>query len=509
LAQRSLTRREQLWVLLLVVTTTTLIARWDTLPWDKVFPHERFPVRYEVRDVETNQLIPCKLTFIGVKDTASPGFGAPIPGCDGSTAICSRNRIMSVTGSGTVAVPSGTYDVYVSHGIETNRVIVRNVQVNDKLGADVIVVLRRDIDMSDWISLDTHIHGARSWDSVVTPHERLFQAVSDDLRVLVATDHNVLTDQTPAIRASKLDPYISSLVGEEITPPKKLIGHFNAFPLPVDENRKDLGAVIPDGLTPEQIFAEVRRKSPDAFIVVNHPRAPDTFSYFTWGGFDPLTGKASNPNFSFGFDGVEVLNGALGESTEELDQAVRDWLSLINHGHLVAALGASDSHQLFHNVAGYPRTYVQVKDEPTNRVNAERIVARLKGMHAFVSTGPIIRVKVGSGGIGDLVTAAQGKVKVELQVEAANWISVRNVNVLVNGVGLRSWRVPSSDETVRLKRSFELDFPKDGSIVIEADSNGLLAPIVGGDEYQIHPYAITNPIFIDADGDGKWTPPEQ
>jgi hypothetical protein len=62
---------------------------------------------------------------------------------------------------------------------------------------------------------------------------------------------------------------------------------------------------------------------------------------------------------------------------------------------------------------------------------------------------------------------------------------------------------------VRLKRSFELDFPKDGSIVIEADSNGLLAPIVGGDEYQIHPYAITNPIFIDADGDGKWTPPEQ
>src|SRR5205085_3374949 len=79
---------------------------------------------FDVRDASTGQPIPCKLTFVGVKGTPRPAFTHnDIGRIEGDGTIAAYDRVMSALGAGTVGVPHGTYDVYVSRGIELDIAI--------------------------------------------------------------------------------------------------------------------------------------------------------------------------------------------------------------------------------------------------------------------------------------------------------------------------------------------------------------------------------------------------
>jgi len=461
------------------------------------------PLAYDVRDAKTGQPIPCKLTFIGVEGTRDPAFTrVDIARQEGDGAVAAFNRVMAISGVGVARVPLGTYDVTVSRGPEWDTVTARRFKVTAR-GATLTVTLDHVVDTNGWLSADFHVHGARSSDSRVPMHDRIFEFVADDVQMIVATDHNVISDYDPYIRELNAGRYITSAIGDELT--TNGWGHFGAFPLPRDVDRAGEGAVLVHGRVPEDFFKDVRREAPGAIINVHHPRIDAEIGYFDIGQFDARNDRASRPGFSWDFDALEVMNGYQDPVRRSVDRVVDDWFALLNHDHLVTATGNSDTHHLTFNIGGYPRNYVKVRDNNPARAEPKEIADAVRFHHVFFTTGPFVRLLVNGGTIGDLVPARGGKAHAEVTVQAAPWVAVSRVTLYLNGQEIQRWAVPPGTDATRFRGEMDLTTLHDGYVVVRVDGDKPLSPVVGdGKTFTAYPFALTNPVFLDVDGDGKY-----
>jgi len=460
---------------------------------------------FDVREAPSGEPIPCKLTLVGVEGTPNPQFtrvdiGRP----EGETAIAAFNRIMTLSGVGAAHVPVGTYDVTVSRGPEWD-VQTRRVKIGVK-SVSIAVRLTHVVPTPEWLSGDFHVHAARSPDSRVPMQDRIYEFVADDVQLIVSTDHNVVSDYDPFIRELGAGRFITSAIGDELT--TGAWGHFGAFPLPAELERAGQGAVLVHGRRPDDFFRDVRKNAPDAVIDVHHPRLDAEIGYFDIGGFDARSDKAGRPGFSFDFDALEVMNGYQDPVRRSVDRVVDDWFSLLNHEHLVTATGNSDTHHLTFNIGGYPRNYLHIVNDHPEAVTPKQIAQAIKGHHAFFTTGPIVTLTVNGGIIGNLVPARGGKALAEITVRAAPWISVERVILYLNGREVKRWPVtsaPGARPVERLHQTFELQTPGDGYVVVRVDGDEPLTPVVGdGKTFTAYPFALTNPVFLDVDGDGKY-----
>jgi len=460
---------------------------------------------WDVRDADTGAPIPCKLTFVGVEGTRHPEFthndiGKP----EGDLAIAAYERVFSAAGEGSVRVPPGTYDIYVSRGPEWDVAVVRKLKLTPE-GAELTAKLRHVIDTRGWFSADFHVHAAPSPDSIVPLSHRVIEFIADGVDMLVSADHNVVTDYGPTIKAMGVGDLIGTVMGEEITTASW--GHFGAFPLPQNLAQAGQGAVLAHGRTPKDIFNEVRTHAPGAVIDVHHPRIDPGVGYFIIGEFDPHTDHAGKKGFSFDFDAIEVLNGYQDPSRRSVDRMIDDYLGLLNHGHLATATGNSDTHHLTYNMGGYPRNYLRVPDDRIGHVTPQDVAQAIKAHHAFFTTGPFLRLRAGQGDIGDLVPAPGGRAKLDIEVDAAPWVSVHRVILYVNGKEAQRWSVPPSQDVVRFRVTDDLTLPADGYALVRVDGDKLLAPVVGDNKiFGVYPLALSNPIFFDVNGNGRYDP---
>jgi hypothetical protein len=284
-------------------------------------------------------------------------------------------------------------------------------------------------------------------------------------------------------------------------------GHFGAFPLSQDRARAGQGAVLVHGHNAKEIFANVREHAPEALIDVHHPRLDPEVGYFILGEFDPHSDRAGRRGFSFDFDAIEVLNGYQDPARKSVDRMIDDWLGLLNHGHLATATGNSDTHHLTYNMGGYPRNYVRVRDDRPDHVTPQEVATSVKNHHAFFTTGPFVRVRSGQGDIGDLVSAPGGKASLDIEVDAAPWISVNRVILYVSGKEAKRWPVPESQDIRRFRVNYEIALTADGYAVIRVDGDKIMAPVVGDNRiFGVYPLALTNPIFFDVNGNGRYDP---
>ena len=94
-------------------------------------------------------------------------------------------------------------------------------------------------------------------------------------------------------------------------------------------------------------------------------------------------------------------------------------------------------------------------------------------------------------------------------VEAPTWIGVDRIDLLENGVVIDSFepadpnRGDGARPAVRFDGTFSASPVTDAWYAIEVFGSGGLSPVELDDE----PYALTNAIEVDADGDGVWSPP--
>ena len=457
---------------------------------------------FDVRDTKTAEPIPCKLTLVGVEGTADPEFTRNDIGREEAGAVSAYNRIMSLTGIGAAHVPFGSYDITVSHGPEWEIQTLRRVRVGVQ-GAHVAGHLGHVVETPRWLSADFHVHAARSPDSHVPMQDRIYEFVADDVQMIVSTDHNVVSDYDPYIRALDAGRFITSAVGDELTTGSW--GHFGAFPLPRDLERPGQGAVLVHGRRPDDFFKDVRSNAPDAIIDVHHPRIDAEIGYFDLGKFDARSDRAERPGFAWDFDAVEVMNGYQDPVRRSVDRVIDDWFSLLDHGHLVTATGNSDTHHLTFNIGGYPRNYVRVLDDRPQWVDARAVARAVKGHHSFFTTGPFVRFAVAGGDIGDLVLARGGKARADIEVQSAPWVSVDRVTLYLNGREAKRWSVPPSTAVVRFHETLEVTATQDSYLVVRVDGEKSLSPVVGdGKTFTAYPFALTNPIFLDVDGDGQY-----
>ena len=457
---------------------------------------------FDVRDAATGEPIPCKLTLVGVDGSPDPAFTKVDIGREESGALLAFNRIMSLKGVGAVHVPFGTYDVTVSRGPEWEIATSRRVRIGLQ-GTTIAARLKHVVETPGWISADFHVHAARSPDSRVPMQDRIYEFVADDVQMIVSTDHNVVSDYDPYIRELDAGRYITSAVGDELT--TGAWGHFGAFPLPHDLERAGQGAVLVHGRKPIDFFNDVRVNAPGAIIDVHHPRIDSEIGYFDIAHFDARGDRADKAGFSWDFDAVEVMNGYQDPVRRSVDRVVDDWFSLLNHEHLVTATGNSDTHHLTFNIGGYPRNYVKVQDDHPHAVDGAQVARALKGHHAFFTTAPFVSLVVNSGSIGDLVPARGGKVHAEVTVQAAPWVSVDRVTLYLNGLEAKRWTVAPGTDAVRFHEAVDLTAAKDGYVVVRVDGEKSLAPVVGDRKtFTAYPFALTNPVFLDVDGDGRY-----
>jgi hypothetical protein len=102
---------------------------------------------YEVRDADSDALIPCKLTLVGVDGTLDPRFTRnDIGRQEGEGTVVAYDRILSIGGVGVVHVPTGVYDVYVSRGPEWDLAIQRKVRIAAGRSTVVRARLRHVVD---------------------------------------------------------------------------------------------------------------------------------------------------------------------------------------------------------------------------------------------------------------------------------------------------------------------------------------------------------------------------
>lgn len=445
--------------------------------------------------------LPGRLTFRGVGATRTPAFTTTDIGREEIGCVTAFDRAFVLRGECELHIEPGMYDVFASHGPEWDS--ARQFVVVAPGDSEVSVKLHHVIETPGWITGDFHVHAAASLDSRVPMRDRVHQFVADDVDLIVSTDHNVIADYAPVITELGVSDLLASATGDEIT--TATWGHFGAFPLAPIASEVGNGAPVTGSRTPAEIFKDLRRSSPAALIDVHHPRLEKgDVGYFHLAGVDSSKHVANREGFSLDFDAVEVLNGYQDPDHATIHKVVEDWIALLDSGKRVAATGNSDTHHLKFNLGGYPRNYVALADKV---IDPAKVAAAVKAGHSYFTTGPIIDATIGFAGFGDTISV-KGTVQLAVRVRAAPWISANRLTILGPGGAVLASRVLSATtNVVRFDGTIPLEISRDGYVIVHVDGDVSMAPNVGDTgTFQVLPFALTNPIWIDADADGKITP---
>jgi hypothetical protein len=468
-------------------------------------------VRLTITD-RKGRAVPGKVSFIGLAPTKSPCFFEDSPVVTGRSYESAKNTVYPAKGGLEATLPAGTYLATSSRGPE----FTLETKVVELLGGEkreLAFTIERVVDTRGLVSVDTHMHTQFSDGSVGIP-ERLRSAAAEGLDVAISADHNYITDYRAELARTGLDGDLAVINGYEVTARTGSL-HFNSFPAAARRGETNNGSISVEDETPAKLFALARAKNPGSLVQVNHPRS-EGLGYFIHYHLDPDKAASADAPFDLDFDVMEVMNGA---KTEESNRkTTEDLFRLLNRGYPVRAVGTSDAHGIDGGETGYSRTYVLYDGPKAQRLNEGAIIEAIRKGRSFVSNGPIVSVS-GRGGatFGDTVKAKKGRVDMDVTVTGAPWLDVREVRLIVNGE--RQPPLPMKDAgkgselgTIKFRGRATVEFARDGWVAVEVTGGQPLYPLIqqrsgsGKPDDAALPYALTNPILVDADGDGRSAP---
>ncbi len=461
-----------------------------------------------VTEAPDNQPIPCRITIAD----ASGALAALIPLSGTNTnslAMTTRPGVIYTRdGNARLGLMPRDYTIYASRGMEYS-VATQQVTIAHGATQTVNLAIRREVNTKGWVAADTHIHTrAFSGHGDATLDERMLTIAGEGIELAVATDHNHHADYSEAAIRTKLQQHFTSVIGNEVTTKN---GHFNAFPITNQSN------TVADFKSTDwnELIKGIRATPGVQVITLNHPR--DLHSGFIPLGptnFNPVTGQHLRLTNEV-FDALEVITS--GAMQSDIYLLYRDWFALLNRGHRVMAVGSSDTHDVSRFILGQGRTYLATGDGQVDKIDVGEACRSLKAGKASVSLGLFADMDVAQKfHLGDLATDLTDEFIVTVHADAPSWTWVQKVELYANGVKIRE--TDYVQPRVRLRRSsgFVLNRPfHDVYLVGIATGPGITAPFAETPK----PYqpsskiftpkvlASTNPIWIDGDGDGKYTSP--
>jgi hypothetical protein len=450
--------------------------------------------------------MPCKVTFERTDGGGAPDFGPA------HVAGPARNQATASDGVVDVELAWGSYRVTASRGPEYAL-----ARAEVKLAPGERTELRlsplRVVDTSGYVACDFHQHTMLGADAPVTTRDRVIANAAEGVEVAVASEHNVVADLEPVVRALHLERELVSIPGDEITSDasRHAWGHANVFPMPFDPAKPHGGAPAVRDRSPRDLFGELRSTLAADFVVqVNHPRSGQN-GYFDRLGFDPATGLGTDPGYEARFDALEVWNG---RNVDTRARVLGDFLALLRTRRPVTPTADTDTHGVVGQEAGYPRTYVRVPDdkhfEAWDGARTQEVVRGVKALRDVVLTnGPMLRVTANGAPIG---AAVSGRiVEVKVHVESAPWVAVDEVRLVRASVPdapviRRVVEKPTPGGALAADTVFTVRATVDDAFVVIASGSVSMAPVLagtGGNDPELLPWAMTGAIWIDADGDGR------
>ena len=478
--------------------------------------------------------LPCRLTVYGV-DPSPHTFRLDGDGFDprppGVAAL-----LDSPDGRFSLRLEPGEYEAVFTRGPEYSLHSAPVTVSADT--APLAGALHRVVDTSGFLSGDFHVHAQASPDSQIRDRDRVLNMAAEGVEILVSTDHAHVTDYAPVVADLGLQAWLATVPGQEITTFD--YGHFNGFPLDPVPTQHNRGALDWPGLSPDEIGAALTDEG--RIFQVNHPRAvpaPGEGNYFNnvdlqfdaTGPFvgadarDPLAVRlaADARMLTSSFVAMELMTW--------LDvQGLADWFNFQNAGMPFTATGNSDTHTLRVESSGWPRNYVHLGTDDPADLSPEDLVLALQRGRNTVSFGPFVRLQADNADVGDTLIAS-GEVTVTVNVQAPTWIPFDRVELIDGSTNTVLAGGPAVPQVVAVGGSERLEFAIEHRLTPGADlwltvlvsgSEGLFPGVpyntsdpatltldairAGAVEGPATAFALTNALYIDADGDGQVTP---
>jgi hypothetical protein len=311
----------------------------------------------------------------------------------------------------------------------------------------------------------------------------------------------------------------------ELTGSPLPLNHQNAFPLHHHHHHQDGGAPITDGDPETQIerLALWDDRS-EKLIQQNHPDIGWLF-YDRNGDGQPDEGHSRGVGL---IDVMEihpidrVLDLQRFEKREDYEgnHRIFNWLQLLNQGYRIPGVTNTDAHYNYHG-SGWLRIWIESPTDDPAKIDTLDIVHEAEHGHVVMSNGPFLSVQATAppastdaapfgAGIGDDLQAPTGVVQLHVRVQCSNWLDINHVFVLVNGTKHDTHDYTREanpdmfgDGVMKFDHSLTLELETDAHLAVVAGHHErTLEPVYGGQFGKQHPAALTNPIFVDVDGDG-------
>ena len=280
------------------------------------------------------------------------------------------------------------------------------------------------------------------------------------------------------------------------------------------------------------ILQEIRTPTIDEVPLVNvdpdKPDLPRTTLYEVLSRTMEEQRRILDPNDPFGVGDQGRYQGG-----------VDDFFMMLNFGARVTGMGTSDTHHCDDAADG--RSWIHTDTDLPSAASDADVARSVISGDVTMGFGPFVTFTINGVGLGGTVIEPDGIVELDIRVQGADWFEVDRIEIYGNGELVREISIPTPNLGTEKYRGtttidvrelsindgdrrdthfivialgdddlFPVNFPKDlPSQDIAQILSPLLGPITGaGPEpmqpgtYNFIPYSVTNPIFVDTDGDG-------
>ena len=226
---------------------------------------------------------------------------------------------------------------------------------------------------------------------------------------------------------------------------------------------------------------------------------------------------------------------------------VDDWFTLLNLGYRFTALGNSDTHGTTKTESGCPRNYVRLTQDDPLLASDAAIAQAVKEHRVVASYGPFVEFYANGDpeqGVGSDVMMDSSDITFHIEVQSPSWFNVDRVELYENGTLIQEFAVPVPNEgIVNFSEDVTVSPTKDSWYVVIVNGNDNLAPLYTAVEippvqlqdvvleafsdvelsfdvssildplvpiprgFEVIPFALTNPIWVDQNGDGNFMAP--
>lgn len=290
------------------------------------------------------------------------------------------------------------------------------------------------------------------------------------------------------------------------------INHQNAFPLRVQDGVQSGGAPRTDA----DPSVQIRRLAgydggAEKFVQHNHPD-------IAWLYYDrDKDGKIDGGFGTRAYTHAIEINRDIASLLKDLEPGPPEkrrgrgfyWLQMLNQGDRIYGAANSDAHTTSYN-NGSIFTYIKSETDDPALLDPLQLARAAKKGQMVMSNGPFLEVSL-NGVVPGGDVRVNGSAVLKVRVQCAGWIDIDRVQVLVNGrpdPALNYTRAAASagfqsgGSPVRFERDIPLRLSRDAHIVVvAAGETSHLGPFHGNYGKQA-PTAVSNPIFVDVDGNG-------